>query len=97
MKVGFQGVVLHHRLMVSFCLSTGDENNRLSRLVKGKAKRRAKNSIVMVFGFSLIKSCLLSLFESHYILYFRIGLFFASLDKAMSAIRLRTRKTNRDF
>ena len=54
MKVGFQGVVLHHRLMVSFCLSTGDENNRLSRLVKEKAKRRAKNSIVMVFGFSLI-------------------------------------------
>ena len=60
MKVGFQGVVLHHRLMVSFCLSTGDENNRLSRLVKGKAKRRAKNSIVIVFIFSSKYAILLS-------------------------------------
>lgn len=52
MKVGFQGVVLHHRLMVSFCLSTGGENNRMQRLVKEKAERRAKNSIVIVFIFS---------------------------------------------
>ena len=80
-------------LHFSFCLSTGGENNRMQRLVKEKAERRAKNSIVIVFIFSSKYAIRLSSIVCNDVFTFEIGLFFVSLDQSMQAIRLYPRKT----